>query len=1054
MASDRTRTGRGGEVSVPPLPDGAGEGFHKSRPLHGRTSGPTRRSSKGQWTAEEDALLCQAVHRYKGKNWKKIAECFADRTDVQCLHRWQKVLNPELVKGPWSKEEDDMIVELVNRYGAKKWSTIAQALPGRIGKQCRERWHNHLNPAINREAWTQEEELALIHAHQIYGNKWAELTKFLPGRTDNAIKNHWNSSVKKKLDSYLASGLLAQFHFQGVPHVENPNQCISSSSVSKQQSSGDSGCKDGAEVEELSEYSHCSAPVGCSESEEKAQNSHSTLGSKEYNSPIEKPTCAIPEIPSSVAISANTFGQKGLRESGRSDSNASQLSSYELHKAASMEAVPESTGSLLEKCYNSGAGENHDQEYVNIQSSISLGDIVIGPDKPENEVLISQDNCSLTKLLETGNYGGFSLRNLMEGSNDLDGYGSSLVFQPEIQGSETTRSLAPCSHPYYPQRSSDMLGTSYRQSFFTVGSPSLLCSSDGKLISINENTEVRETPISTQDLEPITCSYDDFIYLNNSVTSPSGDESAKGCMLVEKDQKRDALKPILDEMCSSTPMDSIGNLTCVDGSAIMHTENQDPEALFYEPPRFPILDIPFVSCDLIQSGGEAYSPLGIRQLMNSMNCSTSSYSLWDSPSHVGSPDAVLKSAAKSFLCTPSILKKRQRELLSPLQGNKIEKKDGSNMTCGLFCTSSPLNKSDFSCLDVILDEIGPCRASLSTVEGFLLSPSHCLKMKSIASPSCQGNLDPASKERSDETVVLEGSYLDKVFDESNHQDMIKQGITGFDALTKIDTDVTIQNPNGVLVEHNMNDMLLFSPVQDGYPANNSLNGCSRSLKTICRSLEIKSDKSGLNGHSDPCFCGILSPTITERRIDRPLQVTFEKAGLPNDSGIENFSIYSDTPGIKRGIESPSAWKSPWFMNPLLPGQRFDTEITFEDIGYFFSPGDRSYDAIGLMKQLSGHTAAALAEAQEVLANVNADPAVSHASEKCLANQNSSAVNTFPENELENLVPLPPGVLTERRVLDFSGCETPGKGAEKRKPSVVGNAVSFSSPSSYLMKDCR
>ncbi|GAU21201.1 hypothetical protein TSUD_11180, partial [Trifolium subterraneum] len=169
------------KMAVPQM-DGDGDGAQKIRAaLHGRTTGPTRRSTKGQWTPEEDETLRLAVQRFQGKNWKKIAECFKDRTDVQCLHRWQKVLNPELVKGPWSKEEDEVMIELVNKYGPKKWSTIAQHLPGRIGKQCRERWHNHLNPAINKEAWTQEEELALIRAHQIYGNKWAELTKFLPG---------------------------------------------------------------------------------------------------------------------------------------------------------------------------------------------------------------------------------------------------------------------------------------------------------------------------------------------------------------------------------------------------------------------------------------------------------------------------------------------------------------------------------------------------------------------------------------------------------------------------------------------------------------------------------------------------------------------------------------------------------------------------------------------------------------------------------------------------------------------------------------------------------
>jgi hypothetical protein len=151
----------------------------------------------GKWTREEDELLVNAVSSYGTKNWKLVAKAVFGRNQVQCLHRWTKILQPGLTKGPWSIEEDRKLMQWVKKEGPNKWTSCAEYINGRSGKQCRERWLNTLNPDVKKGNWEPEEDYMIFKLFTQFGSQWSKINLYFQNRTENSIKNRFYSTLRR-----------------------------------------------------------------------------------------------------------------------------------------------------------------------------------------------------------------------------------------------------------------------------------------------------------------------------------------------------------------------------------------------------------------------------------------------------------------------------------------------------------------------------------------------------------------------------------------------------------------------------------------------------------------------------------------------------------------------------------------------------------------------------------------------------------------------------------------------------------------------------------------
>jgi hypothetical protein len=190
-----------------------GEYYEKILLKSAFTGKPGRRA----WTEDENLVLvsivtylCKAEERdfstVTDANWDYIATFIPGRKADHLKLQWLSFLKTKLTQAPWTPYEDELLKQIMKEKGrGNHWKEIAVELNARCnsqvyrhGKQCRERWINHLDPAISRGPWTDEEDLRMLRSFQsVGGKKWADISKMMKDRTENSVKNRWNSLYKK-----------------------------------------------------------------------------------------------------------------------------------------------------------------------------------------------------------------------------------------------------------------------------------------------------------------------------------------------------------------------------------------------------------------------------------------------------------------------------------------------------------------------------------------------------------------------------------------------------------------------------------------------------------------------------------------------------------------------------------------------------------------------------------------------------------------------------------------------------------------------------------------
>jgi transcriptional activator Myb len=480
-------------------------------------------------------------------------------------------------------------------------------------------------------------------------------------RTDNAIKNHWNSSVKKKVDSYMSSGLLAQVPC--LPPIECPEPC-DSSSVLNQQNIEDSGYTAVGEVDNSSCGSQPSlAEVYCSQvqntnaalscdlqvnvdaSQRDAQSS--SMCQRACYTSTEAVASALPDV--HYHVSSINFDPDKLLEEDFYQRMSLPIDTDEVPNNAMFEG---------NQALCSTANQERPLVPIDIANEMHLSML---PNVPDTE----QKLHSISNCLESDLWHGISLQSLVSGA-DTD-------LQPHMSIS-----------------------------------PSLICSD-----SLSDAPEYRPDSRETRESQAeVTAQSNNSVGDAEQSVKPGGTDDRHGASTMMESLTECSDHELID--AKEEPVANTGKKQSPPEIENEPDEKKDDGALFYRLPKFPSLDDPFVSCDLVPSGDlQDFSPFGMRQLMRStMDTVPTPIRLWDCPTHDENPNGLL--AVESFGCTPSIMKKRHRDLLSPTPDKRIEKKSGIEKDCPMSATSHMSNatcskNATPSCKEVISSKSKPTK---------------------------------------------------------------------------------------------------------------------------------------------------------------------------------------------------------------------------------------------------------------------------------------------------------------------------------------------------------